>query len=239
MPFAEVRQLLWRAEAWLLPGECLLCHGAVGPDDPLICPPCQSRWHRLPEPQCPRCGQPATLMAPACRICASWPDGFRRARSAVWLEGGAQPAVHALKYAGWWRVAEPMARVMARLEVAAPGAVLVPVPLARRRARLRGYNQAERLGRALAERAGLVLRADLLTRGRETPTQTTLPPEARRANVADAFAAGTVPGDARLLLVDDVFTTGSTLAEAARTLLEAGAGTVDAVTFARARPPVI
>ena len=239
MPFAELRELLLRAEGWLLPSECLLCHGAVGPDDPLICPPCQSRWHRLPEPQCPRCGQPATRMAPECRLCPGWPEGFHRARSAVWLEDGAHPAVHALKYGGWWRVAEPMARLMARLEVVGAGATIVPIPLARRRARLRGYNQAERLARALGHRTGLPVQAELLARGRETPTQTTLPPEARRANVAEAFTPGPVPAGGRLLLVDDVFTTGATLAEAARSLLEAGAGAVEAVTFARAKPPVI
>jgi hypothetical protein len=37
------------------------------------------------------------------------------ARSAVWLDELGRMAVHHLKYAGWWRVAEPMARVMARL----------------------------------------------------------------------------------------------------------------------------
>jgi predicted amidophosphoribosyltransferase len=38
--------------------------------------------------------------------------------------------------------------------------------------------------------------------------------------------------------VDDVFTTGATLAEAAAALRRAGAARVDAVTFARAEPPV-
>jgi ComF family protein len=160
-------------------------------------------------------------------------------QSAVWLDEAARPAVHLLKYGGWWRVAEPMARLLARLDPLILPAVLVPVPLAAGRIRRRGYNQAERLARTLAERTGLAMQPELLRRRRETDTQTTLPPEARRANVADAFAGGGVPIGARVVLVDDVFTTGATLMEAARALLEAGAGTVEAVTFARARPPVI
>jgi ComF family protein len=143
-----------------------------------------------------------------------------------------------LKYGGWWRVAEPLARIVARLEPLASPGLLIPVPLARHRARMRGYNQAERLAAALAIRTGLPISSDLLARSRETPTQTALPPEARRANVAGAFECGALPTGARVVLIDDVFTTGATLAEAAATLVEAGAGTVEAVTFARARPPV-
>jgi ComF family protein len=112
------------------------------------------------------------------------------------------------------------------------------VPLAAARARLRGYNQAERLARALSNLTGLPLRADLLSRTRETRTQTALAPEARRANVAGAFRAKAAPIGIRLILVDDVFTTGSTLLEAATALREAGAGRVESVTFARAVPPV-
>jgi ComF family protein len=237
MRFVELAPGLLEAERWLLPGECLLCRDPVGSDDPLICPPCQSRWHRLPEPQCPRCGQPDPGVADVCRVCAGWPDGFDRARSAVWLDDTARIAVHHLKYGGWWRVAEPMARLMARLPVTS--GVLVPVPLARRRARRRGYNQAERLARQLGQWTGRPVQPDLLTRLRDTRTQTELPPEARRANIAEAFAAARVRDGAHIVLVDDVFTTGATLAEAATTLLEAGAVTVEAVTFARARPPVV
>lgn len=161
-----------------------------------------------------------------------------RAESVVWLDEQARLAVHHLKYAGWWRVAEPMARLMARLAPLAGGKLLVPIPLASKRLRSRGYNQAERLARALAVRTGLPAGPELLTRRRETPTQTTLPPEARRANVADAFWSGGSPGGTRVVLVDDVFTTGATLAEASQVLLEAGAESVEAVTFARARPVV-
>jgi len=236
--FASLVVLLREAERWLLPGECLVCRSAVGPEDPLICAPCQSRWRRLPEPQCPRCGQPFTRIAEECRSCTAWPDGFLQARSAVWLDVPARAAVHHLKYGGWSRVAEPMARLMGRLEPLTHPGILVPIPLAARRARSRGFNQAERLATALGQCARMPVRADVLARQRETPTQTALVPEARRANVADAFHASGVAAGARLVLVDDVFTTGATLAEAAAALLEAGAGTVDAVTFARARPAV-
>jgi ComF family protein len=161
-----------------------------------------------------------------------------RARSAVWFDEAARPAVHELKYSGWWRVVEPMARVMARLDPCMEKGLLVPVPLAAARARLRGYNQAERLAHALSCLTGLPFRTDLLERTRTTRTQTALAPEARRANVAGAFRAADLPIGFRLILVDDVFTTGATLLEAANALREAGAERVESVTFARAVPPV-
>jgi len=238
-PFADAVALLRKAERWLLPSACLLCQEPVGDadSDPLICQLCLSRFRRLPEPCCNRCGQPQAGAADPCRVCAAWPPAFGPVRSAVWLDDLARSAVHQLKYAGWPRVAESLARTMAPLLSTDLGAALVPVPLAPGRLRRRGYNQAERLASALSERAGLRLRGDLLVRVRDTRTQTALAPEARQANVAGAFMKVGAT-EARVVLVDDVFTTGATLVAAASTLLEAGAKRVGAVTFARAKPPI-
>jgi len=126
---------------------------------------------------------------------------------------------------------------MARLGMVTSETLLVPIPLNAARRRRRGYNQAEVLARALAARTGASVDPLALGRTRATPTQTALTPEARRANVAGAFAATGVRG-VRVVLVDDVLTTGATLAEAAMSLAEAGATSVGAVTFARAQPPV-
>jgi predicted amidophosphoribosyltransferase len=156
-----------------------------------------------------------------------------RVRSAVLLEDGAREAVHLLKYEGWPRLAESLAPPMSGLEPLTAGVCLIPIPLAPARARERGYNQAERLAAGLAACTGLPVRPELLVRTRHTATQTALPPEARRANVAGAFAARG-SGGIRAVLVDDVFTTGATLLAAAGALAAGGARSVEAVTFARA-----
>ena len=226
------------AERWLLPGECLLCLRPVGTDpaDPLVCAGCRARWAPLPEPQCARCGQPV-LADVACRICSDWPAGFTGVRSAFWLDDSARRAVHLLKYQGWSRVAEPMAAALCRTIHIAPAATLIPIPLSAGRLRSRGYNQSAKLAEAIGKRLGVRIDAGTLGRGRETTTQTALTPEARRANLAGAFAArGRCPEHP--VLVDDVFTTGATLAEAAQALLAAGATEVSAVTFARAARPL-
>jgi ComF family protein len=150
--------------------------------------------------------------------------------------------VHALKYAGLPRIAVDLADAMVRRLVPPPEhAVLVPIPLAPRRLRQRGYNQSAMLAQALGRGWGRPVRDDLLARARETATQTALTPAARLANVAGAFETGNAEVGTRneLVLVDDVFTTGATLAEAARALETAGAeaGSVTAVTFGRALIP--
>lgn len=236
--FADALRLAGAVERLLLPPECLLCHRPVphAEQDALICGLCRSRWTPVPPPLCARCGTPAERDE-ACSTCAGWSGELGRVRSAVWLDASSRRAVHHLKYDGWWRAADAMAASMRGLEPLTGSLSLIPIPLGSRRLRRRGYNQSERVARGLAGLLGHPVRADWLARGRETPSQTALTPEERAANVAGAFRAGGRPAG-RCVLVDDVFTTGATLASAGAALAAAGAARVEAVTFARAEPPV-
>mgnify|MGYP001442225348 CR=1 FL=1 len=236
--WADLGSAVAAVEQWILPGECLLCHGAVGGffADSLICGPCRNRWTPLPLPICTRCGQPLTPGI-ACRTCIAWPDALSGVSSVFWLDAGARRAVHLLKYGGWWRVSEAMARGMHRLAAIPRGSTLVPIPLGPTRLRTRGYNQSAVLAAALGKLVQIPVADMVLQRRRETTSQTALTPEERRANLSGAFAAaGPVP--LCPVLVDDVFTTGATLAEAAAALLAAGAATVGGITFARAPRPL-
>ena len=240
-------------EQLVLPAECLLCQALFSfPDaDRLVCDVCRHRWRPVRAPWCDRCGQPEPSFG-GCRLCADWPAALRCVRSAVWLDAGARTAVHALKYGALPRIARDLAAAMTGLDLAGrDSAWLVPVPLGPKRLRQRGYNQSERLARALSRhwRRPVV---HLLVRARETAMQTALTPEARLANVAGAFEVRSGDCGVRsglsansalriphspLVLVDDVFTTGATLAEAARALELGGATMVAAVTFGRAALP--
>jgi ComF family protein len=218
-----------------------VCHALLAERDAdcIVCPVCRHRWRAVRPPWCQRCGQPEPHFGP-CRLCAEWPATLSVVRSAVWLTDGAREAVHALKYRGLPRIADDLAAAMAGVSLPTDEAsVLVPIPLAPKRLRERGYNQSEALARALSRRWRIPV-VDVLIRSRETATQTALTPETRLANVAGAFSPGRRPGvsrDSTHILVDDVFTTGATLAEAARALEQAGAPTILGITFGRAVIP--
>jgi ComF family protein len=177
-----------------------------------------------------------------CKWCALLPPFVRAVRSVCSATTGAGPAIiAALKYDGWTAAANGMADRMGRLawpqDVVEERAAVVPVPLARARARERGYNQSELLARRLALRWEVPVWANCVERAKRTETQTRLTPDERRRNVCGAFRA--VPGSvsfrgAHLVVVDDVVTTGATLNECATALHEAGARIVSYVTFGRA-----
>ncbi len=221
---------------------CAACGRPLDQTEPgIVCGRCWSRLAALPAPQCARCGHPAPR-AP-CAWCELLPPHVRAARSVCWMHRGTgQAIVHALKYRGWYAVAPGMAERMARLawpaDVLAERTAVVPVPLSPARERERGYNQSERLARALAPRWGIAVWPHALVRSRATGTQTRLTPEQRLVNVSGAFS---VPESARgalrrshVVLVDDVVTTAATLNACAAALHAAGARLISFATFGRA-----
>jgi len=239
-------------ERFLLPNACVVCDRAVEPQHPdgLVCGVCRARLRPVGA-GCARCGQPRPPVGP-CRFCADWPPELRFVRSAVWLDDTARPIVHHLKYDGLPTLSADMAGLVARRIPRPDRAHLVPIPLSARRLRDRGYNQAAALARALGTVWRLPVAERLLSRTRDTGTQTALTPEARLKNVAGAFVASAASAPAAgaggrggaagegsgvaVILVDDVLTTGATLVAAAKALGAAGWRTVGAVTFARALP---
>ena len=108
------------------------------------------------------------------------------------------------------------------------------VPLSRRRLRKRGYDQAEIIARALAERLGIPC-VSLLIKVKNNKRQSSIGKrEKRKANVKGAYSFSgkeDIHGKA-VLLVDDIVTTGSTLSECAGEISKHGCTSVYAATAA-------
>lgn len=149
-------------------------------------------------------------------------------------EGMLKRAIRAFKYNGAVELAAPLAeRLTVTLEQLDWSCdFIAPVPLSVNRLAERGYNQADLLGRRVAEQMNIPYRPDALRRERDTEQQARLNVEQRAENVKDAFAASRDAADRSVLLIDDVITTGATLEACADALKSARAAAVYALTVA-------
>jgi ComF family protein len=221
-----VRTAASRALDAALPANCVGCHA----EGPPICARCEPALDaRLNSPAGVAIGLPGDVPEPLLQL--EWCAPFH---------GIARDALHAIKYQGEQRLADPLGRAIARRWVAVgAGAELVThVPVHEDRARRRGYDQAELIARRAADELGLPFMS-LLIRARATIAQFDLDRRDRAHNVSGAFM---VDGRATpachgrwILLIDDVVTTGATLAACASALEAAGALGVSAITVARER----
>jgi ComF family protein len=211
------------------------------PDFRFICRQCAAQLDWVHAPHCVTCGHPFFGIVAGERMCPHC-DGldpaFREGHTAVLFKGPARSLVIELKYHRGLHVLSDIRQIFRRaphVMERARGSVLVPVPLHPRKARERGFNQAQLLAECLAFAAGADTTVQpLLRRTVDTVSQTTFDRRTRLANLKNAFAlarGANLNPAINYILVDDVFTTGSTLNSCARALRRAGAVTVDVITF--------
>ena len=225
---ATIGNVVARALDLALPPSCVGC----GLEGRLFCDVCRPALEsRLRRPGGVSIGLIAEIPAPLLQL--EWCSPFA---------GPVRAALHAFKYAGERRLAEPLGAALATRwrSAGVGGDLLVPVPIHADRLRERGYDQAVLLARVVGRDLAVPF-APILERHRPTERQFDLDRGARSGNVAGAFrlaagARGDRPlGGRWVVLLDDVVTTGSTLIACAATLLDAGAIGVSALTVARER----
>jgi len=115
--------------------------------------------------------------------------------------------------------------------------IVIPVPLHRKKERLRGFNQSAEFGKGLAPALMSKFMPHGLTRTRFTATQTKKTRAERVANLQAAFTvtdANVLKGK-HILLVDDVLTTGATLEACAQACLTIEGVRVSMATIACGR----
>ncbi len=231
----------------VFPPQCVHCREVVEVRDGSegtfrhLCERCVAQVEHVRPPHCSTCGHPFYGIVEGermCPHCEGLDPAFGDGRTAVLFKGPVRALVIELKYHRGLHVLADMEEIFRRAPhvcEAVRDAVLVPVPLHRRKERERGYNQAALLADALVRAAGGGARIEhLLRRTTDTATQTAFDRRTRMANLKNAFAlarGATLNPAHHYILVDDVFTTGSTLNSCARTLRRAGALQLGVVTF--------
>ncbi|MBI4101744.1 MAG: ComF family protein [Candidatus Nealsonbacteria bacterium] len=113
--------------------------------------------------------------------------------------------------------------------------VLVPIPLARKKLKWRGFNQAEEIAKKLAESWDMEIAANIFSKTKDTPPQAELDKKQKKENVKGAFSVEKPDAaqNRKILLVDDIYGSGATMEEAARTLKDSGAREIIGIVIAR------
>jgi ComF family protein len=238
-----------------LPGGCRICDRLLTePTRIPVCNDCLASFKLIVGKVCSLCGRPVeggidnteddtqNFVCPICETEKREAFAFDRVKNWALYEGAMVPAILLLKFENIDPLGALFARFLSQLVVQGGPAfeadVVVPVPLHRQRERERGYNQTALIAKPLAKSLSLPCKSVLLTRIRPRPNKHLLTSEERWESVRGAFATrpGSQVDNLRVLLVDDVMTTGATLDSCARTLRDAGAKSVTALTVARAVP---
>lgn len=220
---------------WIYPPRCPLCNEVLASKDGGVHIRCYKTLNWVREPRCKRCGKPLTTanreINEMCQDCLKMRHrqemSYDQGR-ALWVyEGAAKASVMDFKYngmksfvdfyadevvkmyGGWIRKKNPQ--------------VLVPIPLHARKRRMRGFNQAEQLAKAIGERMGISMRSDILYRKRWTAPQKGVSGMERRHNLTKSMAIRQLPPEFKcVMLIDDIYTTGSTMEACARILKKNG-----------------
>lgn len=215
-----------------VPALCWLCGMPLALSHWGFCSRCVAALP-APPPACPVCGLPAVVTTMPCGRCLHKPPAWERL---LYVTDYCQPLsalVQALKFHRQTALAKPLARLMllrareALREQAFPRPdLIIGVPLHRRRAWHRGFNQSALLAKPLARWLGCRYDDRVLRRIRSTPVQHHLSARLRKKNLRAAFRLELPVRDLHIVIVDDVVTTGSTVGEMAKLLHRHGAATV-------------
>lgn len=214
----------------IAPSNCLKC----GSEGSLLCLWC--REEALPEgdSRCYRCNT-LTKDSATCLACRRH-SKVRHLWVRTEYTEHARALVHAMKFKYSGEAADLIAQELAgTIPALPPETVIVHVPTITSHVRERGFDHARRIAAGLAKRSELRLVPAMGRTGQLRQVGSSRQVRLKQQIESFRLRAPFLVSGCSVLLVDDVLTTGATIEAAALALRSAGAKSVDAVVFARAK----
>lgn len=219
---------------------CLLCLDHLNAEIAL-CTDCLAELPWLLH-ACTYCALPVAPHTSLCRQCERQRQPFTQVISPMAYRFPVNSLISRFKYNSQWPLGHALSQLLAQHiawlaqeQITSLPDCLIAVPLARKRQRQRGYNQAQMIANWLGHALQRPVLSTAVQRVRYTAIQQGLNAEQRQRNMRNAFVLRQPEQIAgcHIGLVDDVLTTGATCAALSQVLLDAGARRVDVYALAR------
>ena len=214
----------------LFPPRCPGCDELLYPEEKAqgFCKNCIGKIERVGDVCCVKCGKPLRFAQEEyCHDCRKKKHYFIQNKAVYLYQTPMKEAMYRLKYSNRRCYAEVFAKQAAKTygdwirEHDIDG--IVPIPMYKRKERVRGYNQATVLAQCLQREIGVPVYADYVVRIRNSVPQKNLKYPERKNNMKNAFKIRKKGVKLKkILLIDDIYTTGSTMDEVSKVLLTGG-----------------
>ena len=206
---------------FISPRSCMVCGSRLSPSEEILCARCNFHLPRTDFHLAPTDNPMARLF---------WHQiPIERATALFYYEPHAESArlIYNLKYNDHPEIGEVMGRLFAtelkKSDFFDGIDYLIPVPLAKKRLRQRGYNQSTEIAKGVSAISGIPVLDNVIRRNVFEGSQTNKGRWERNENVANVFALtdSSAISNCHLLLIDDVVTTGATVIACAQQLATA------------------
>lgn len=221
----------------LYPWKCPICERFIGGTKKQCCPLCEVRLPFIKNPRCLKCGKPvATEEVEYCMDCTKNVHRFTQGVSLWSYDALVKQAIYRFKYQNRREYADYFAKELLRRYYAHIKSwnvdAIVPVPIHKKRYKMRGFNQAQLLAEKIGQHMKIAVRTELISRVRNTRPQKELSDKERQKNLKSAFKINQNSVKLRkVIVVDDIYTTGATVDTMTELLLQTGITDVFVVTL--------
>lgn len=221
------------------PWRCLLC--ASKTDSKSVCEACESF---LPlcenDKRCYVCGLPVSYskdqVTLICGQCQIKPPYYDNLSTVFWYEPPIDKLISDYKYFNRWENVRTLVELSkSRFKDHCDNQLVIHVPSHSKRIKQRGFNAVYEILKLFHKQIKFIHDDCVVSRVKNTTTQTGKTKSQRRQNVRDAFQVNKSIKHEKVLIVDEVVTTGATVNELSRCLKMSGVKEVSVWAIARTR----